>query len=70
MEEQVFIESREEMEKILQEEAFGSLGLCREGKPYVVPVNYAYQDGKILFHCRFHGKKLDYIHYFNSKELV
>jgi nitroimidazol reductase NimA-like FMN-containing flavoprotein (pyridoxamine 5'-phosphate oxidase superfamily) len=61
MEEQSVIESREEMEKILLEEAYGSLGLCLDGKPYVVPLNYAYQEGKILFHCRFEGKKLDYI---------
>jgi len=61
MEEQGFIESREEMEQILQEEESGYLGLCQEERPYVVPVNYAYQDGKILFHCGLKGKKLDYI---------
>jgi len=61
MEEQGFIESREEMEKVLQEEEYGYLGLCLEGRPYVVPVNYAYRDGKILFHCGFKGKKLEYI---------
>lgn len=61
MEEQGFIESREEMEEILQEGEFGFLGLCLDGKPYVVPVNYAYQDGKILFHCGHQGRKLDYI---------
>ena len=61
MEEKSFVESREEMEKILKEEAFGHLGLCLDGKPYVVPLNYAYHEGKILFHCRFEGKKLDFI---------
>ncbi len=61
MQEQSFIESREEMEKILEGETYGFLGLCWEGVPYVVPLNYAYQDGKLLFHCRFTGKKLDYI---------
>ncbi len=61
MKEQGFIESREEMEQILQEEEFGYLGLCVDGRPYVVPVNFAYQDGKILFHCGLKGKKLDHI---------
>lgn len=56
-----FIESREEMEQILGEEELGFLGLLHEGKPYVVPLNYAYQDGKILFHCAIEGKKLDAI---------
>ena len=61
MEEQGFIESREEMEKMLQEEELGYLGLSLEGRPYVVPLNYSYTDGKILFHCGLKGKKLDAI---------
>ena len=61
MEEQGFIESREEMEKMLREEDTGYLGLSLDGKPYVVPLNYHYADGKILFHCALKGRKLDYI---------
>ncbi len=56
-----FIESREEMETILKEINFGFLGLSVDGQPYVVPLNYAYIDGKILFHCALEGKKLDQI---------
>jgi uncharacterized protein len=58
MEEQGFIESREEMEKLLGEEEIGYLGLSLDGKPYVVPLNYHYSDGKIYFHCGVKGKKL------------
>ncbi len=61
MEEQGFIESREEMEKILREEEIGYLGLSMNGKPYVVPLNYCYAGGKILFHCGPEGMKLDYL---------
>ena len=61
MEEQGFIESREEMENILREEEIGYLGLSMDGRPYVVPLNYHYADGKILFHCGLKGMKLDYI---------
>lgn len=61
MEEQEFIESRDEMERLLREEELGYLGLSLDGKPYVVPLNYHYVDGKILFHCGLKGKKLDYI---------
>lgn len=32
-----------------------------EGYPYGVPVNYAYDDGKIYFHCAKAGHKLDAI---------
>ena len=61
MEEQGFIESRGEMERLLNEEEVGYLGLSLDGKPYVVPLNYSYADGKIQFHCGFKGKKLDYL---------
>ena len=61
MEEQGFIESRDEMERLLREEEIGHLGLSLEGKPYVVPLNYHYAGGKIWFHCGFKGKKLDYL---------
>lgn len=54
-----FVDSRAEMEQILSEETFGFLGLAEGGMPYVVPLNYAYRDGRILFHCSLTGKKLD-----------
>jgi nitroimidazol reductase NimA-like FMN-containing flavoprotein (pyridoxamine 5'-phosphate oxidase superfamily) len=56
-----FNESREEMERILREETLGYLGLSMEGMPYVVPLNYGYVEGKIVFHCALTGKKLDYL---------
>jgi uncharacterized protein len=56
-----FIESREEMERILGEEVLGYLGVVDGDKPYVVPLNYAYSDGKIVFHCALEGVKLDAI---------
>ncbi len=61
MAEPVFIESRKEMEQILREEVLGYLGLAGEEQPYVVPLNYAYAAGKILFHCALAGQKLDAI---------
>ena len=61
MDEPIFIDSREEMEQILREEEVGYLGLADEGQPYVVPLNYAYAPGKLLFHCALTGQKLDAI---------
>jgi nitroimidazol reductase NimA-like FMN-containing flavoprotein (pyridoxamine 5'-phosphate oxidase superfamily) len=54
-----FIESKQEMEALLRQETLGYLGLAAGGQPYVVPLNYAYVEGKILFHCALEGKKLD-----------
>ena len=56
-----FVESRDEMEDLLCEESVGYLGLSMDGQPYVVPLNYAYVENKILFHCALEGKKLDCI---------
>ena len=61
MDTNTFIESRAEMEDFLEQQMLGYLGLSLEGVPYVVPVNYAYTSGKIVFHCAFEGKKLDYL---------
>lgn len=52
-------ESREEIEKILQAETQGFLGLSVDGAPYVVPLSYCYGEGKIVFHCALKGKKLE-----------
>jgi nitroimidazol reductase NimA-like FMN-containing flavoprotein (pyridoxamine 5'-phosphate oxidase superfamily) len=57
----VFIDSREEMEQILREEALGYLGFAGDGQPYIVPLNYAYTAGKLLFHCALTGQQLDAI---------
>jgi nitroimidazol reductase NimA-like FMN-containing flavoprotein (pyridoxamine 5'-phosphate oxidase superfamily) len=54
-----FIESRREMEELLSRETVGYLGTCREGRPYVVPINYVYHEGRIILHCALAGLKLD-----------
>jgi nitroimidazol reductase NimA-like FMN-containing flavoprotein (pyridoxamine 5'-phosphate oxidase superfamily) len=56
-----FIESKDEMEVLLRKEVLGYLGLSDGGRPYVVPLNYAYAEGKILFHCGLTGYKLECI---------
>ena len=49
----------EEMEKILKKAEVGRLALSEDLMPYIVPVNFFYQYGKIAFHCAWEGKKLD-----------
>lgn len=56
-----FINSRVEMEEILNEENVGFLGLSMKDEPYVIPVNYVYDQQRIIFHCALEGKKLDFI---------
>ena len=49
-----------EVEQFLTCARVGRLGLCIEdGSPYVVPVGYAYADGKIFFHTCNKGLKMD-----------
>jgi hypothetical protein len=47
-----------EVEAVLMEAEVGRLGTCADGLPYVVPLSYAYSDGRILFHGASEGKKM------------
>lgn len=49
-----------EMHALLQRASFGHLGCSREGRPYVVPMNYAY-DGKELYFFTTEGMKTQFI---------
>ena len=49
-----------EMHALLQRESFGHLGCSREGRPYVVPMHYAY-DGKELYFFTTEGMKTQFI---------
>lgn len=52
------ITDRAEVEAVLREAEVGRLGTSVDGRPYVVPVNFAYRNGKIFFHGAGEGKKL------------
>ena len=49
-----------EMHALLQRESFGHLGCARDGRPYVVPMHYAY-DGKEFYFFTTQGMKTQYI---------
>lgn len=54
--------AQSEILKILETQDHGFLGTVGEdGSPYVVPLNYIYHDGYIIFHCAMEGRKLDNI---------
>jgi uncharacterized protein len=49
-----------ETEKILRNATSGVLAVSGdEGYPYAVPLSYAFEDGKIYFHCAKEGHKID-----------
>jgi nitroimidazol reductase NimA-like FMN-containing flavoprotein (pyridoxamine 5'-phosphate oxidase superfamily) len=51
--------TREEIEQFLMCSRVGRLGLSLEEGPYIVPVGYAYAEGKIFFHACSKGLKMD-----------
>ena len=53
--------SKEDSQEILREGFYGRLATAVDGKPYIVPVNYAYVAEKIFIHCNIKGRKLDNI---------
>jgi uncharacterized protein len=50
----------EEMQAMLDSASFGHLGCAREGRPYVVPMNYAYDAPDVYFFTT-EGMKTEYI---------
>ena len=53
------ITSKAEIEDILERGRVCHLGLCDNGIPYVVPVNYGYSDGCLYVHSAGKGRKIE-----------
>jgi nitroimidazol reductase NimA-like FMN-containing flavoprotein (pyridoxamine 5'-phosphate oxidase superfamily) len=54
--------THDEMERFLKKCRYGRLGLNFQNEPYVVPVTYGYDQGRIFFHStNKQGKKADFI---------
>ena len=52
--------SQEEAESVLQRGSAGVLSLSgADGEPYGVPLSYAFDKGKLYFHCANSGHKLE-----------
>jgi uncharacterized protein len=52
--------SQDECTSLLSAAKYGRLGLAKDDRPYVVPMSYVYEDGKIYLHSRGLGKKVKY----------
>lgn len=46
------------IEEVLRENEVGRLGTSVDGRPYVVPMNFAYRKGKLYLHSHREGKKV------------
>src|SRR4030042_5421966 len=53
------IAEREVLEKILHKAPVCHLAMSDQDQPYVVPLNFGYNDNALYFHCAQEGKKLD-----------
>jgi nitroimidazol reductase NimA-like FMN-containing flavoprotein (pyridoxamine 5'-phosphate oxidase superfamily) len=54
------------IENILKTATICRLGLIDQSKPYIVPVNYGYQDGFIYIHSAPEGKKIELLNLNNK----
>jgi nitroimidazol reductase NimA-like FMN-containing flavoprotein (pyridoxamine 5'-phosphate oxidase superfamily) len=50
-----------ECERIMTSSPVGVLVMCEGSEPYAIPMNHAYADGKLYFHCAPTGRKLDMV---------
>jgi len=53
--------SQDECSNLLSAARYGRLGLSKDKLPYVVPMSYVYQEGKIYLHSSGRGKKVEYV---------
>jgi hypothetical protein len=59
--EQPIVMTRDETLRVLKKYSYGRLVLAFQNEPYVVPVSYGYDQGRIFFHSAKQGKKVDFI---------
>ena len=55
------ITAKSEIEKILKNNTVCRIALSENNMPYIVPMSYGYEEGKLYLHCAKEGKKLDII---------
>ena len=49
------------LEMIIKNSVICRLALVDGDRPYIVPLNFGYQDGILYFHCAHEGRKIDII---------
>ena len=54
------IRDKARIEQIMRTAQICRLGLCKDDRPYIVPVNFGYDGERIYFHTALEGMKIDY----------
>ncbi|KUO53506.1 MAG: pyridoxamine 5'-phosphate oxidase [Desulfitibacter sp. BRH_c19] len=55
------IKDNADIEQVLHRAEVCRIGLCRGNEPYVVPMNFGYQDRCLYLHSAKEGKKIEFI---------
>jgi nitroimidazol reductase NimA-like FMN-containing flavoprotein (pyridoxamine 5'-phosphate oxidase superfamily) len=53
------IKDRQTIDEILRQATVCRLGLCDDGMPYVVPLNFGYDGERLYFHSAREGRKME-----------
>jgi nitroimidazol reductase NimA-like FMN-containing flavoprotein (pyridoxamine 5'-phosphate oxidase superfamily) len=53
------------LNEIMKQGKYVTIAMCRENEPYIVALNYGYDENKnsLYFHCSLKGLKLDFINH-------
>ncbi len=57
-----FITDKKEIEEIIEKAQVCYLAMVDEGRPYVVPMNFGYDNGDFILHSGKPGKKMEILH--------
>ena len=52
---------KSEIDQLLRTAKIGHLGVCLNNQPYIVPLNFAYENNHIYFHCADSGQKIQFL---------
>ena len=52
------ITDKNKMQKIISRAQVCYLGMSQDNMPYVIPINFGYQENTIYFHCALKGEKI------------
>jgi nitroimidazol reductase NimA-like FMN-containing flavoprotein (pyridoxamine 5'-phosphate oxidase superfamily) len=55
------IKDKKSMEQILKKATVCRIALCDKNKPYVVPMNFGFNDNSLYLHSSYEGHKIDLI---------
>lgn len=55
------IKTRDGLEEIINEAKVLRVAMCVDNLPYIVPVNFGFEENAFYYHCAKKGKKLDMI---------